>query len=51
MLQLVCVELDPEKVAKTKQWIFSEMKSPNLAINIYSNEIMKRHVQFGDLQL
>ena len=42
-----CIELDPEEVAKTNQLIFSEISS-NQTININSNEVKNRHVQFGD---
>ena len=42
------VELDPEKVAKTKEWNLIIIVSYNQAIIIYSNEVKNRHVQFGD---
>ena len=45
------IELDSEKTAKTKQLIFSKVNivSSNLVVNIYSNEVKNRYVQFSNL--
>ena len=47
MLLYACVELDPEKVAKTKWWIFLEVKY-NFRWSLMAKN---RHVQFGNFTI
>ena len=46
-VSICSVELDPEKLAKTKQWVLSKIRFHQIRQLVFT--VKNRHVQFGDL--